>query len=94
MPEQNDAVEIAVKANGKCIGATVRKPGETLVEVDAYISGLPTGTEIIFETWNRNKSEVLSNKDYRVISHENRPIDERGIIVGEEREYYEVIFIK
>jgi len=94
IPEQNDAVEIAVKANGKCIGATVRKPGETLVEVDAYISGLPTGTEIIFETWNRNKSEVLSNKDYRVISHENRPIDERGIIVGEEREYYEVIFIK
>lgn len=88
----SDIVEIGVLVDGECIGATVRQPGDTLVEVDGYFEGLPAGAIVEFETWNMQKSTPIEKDGYVVYNQLTRKKEKRNIYIGEKHEYYDVSF--
>jgi hypothetical protein len=88
----SDIAEIAVKVNGECMGATVRQPGDTLVEVDGYLGELPLGAVVEFETWNGLKSTPVEKDGYVVYDPSMQKKEKRNIYVGEKQDYYMVSF--
>lgn len=84
----SDIQEIAVTVDGECMGATVREPGDTLVEVDGYLGALPGGEEVEFETWNGTKSTPVKGNGYVVYNPSTRQKEKRTIYVGEQQDYY------
>jgi len=86
----SDIAEIAVKVYGECMGATVRLPGDILVEVDGYIEGLPAGAIVEFETWNGQKSTPVEKDGYVVYNPLTGKKEKRRIYIGEKKDYYEV----
>lgn len=86
----SDIEEIAVLADGECIGATVRQPGDSLVEVDGYLGELPVGAEVEFETWNGYKSSPVERNGYVVYNPFTHKKEKRNIYVGENQDYYMV----
>ena len=88
----SDIYEIAVMADGECKGAAVRQPGDTLVEVNAYLQGTPPGTPIEFETWTGYKSTKIGSEDYAVMNHGTGKFEKRLIYKGESAKYHIVSF--
>jgi hypothetical protein len=88
----SDMAEIAVMVNGVCMGATVREPGDTLVEVDGYLGELPVGAVVEFETWNGLKSTQVERNGYVVYDPSKQKKEKRNIYVGERQDYYMVSF--
>ncbi len=86
----SDIEEIAVMVDGECMGATVRQPGDTLVEVDGYFGELPAGSTVEFETWNGYKSCPVEKGQYIVYNPLNGRKEKRNIYTGEKRDYYMV----
>ncbi|HPE54776.1 MAG TPA: T9SS type A sorting domain-containing protein [Bacteroidales bacterium] len=85
-----DIAEIAVLANGEVRGAAVRQTGDTLVEVNAYLEGVPTGTVLEFETWNGYKSKAAERGTYVVIDHYRKVREKRNLYTGEKATFYHV----
>jgi len=61
--QTSDVQEIAIKANGEVKGAAVREQGDTIVQVSAYLEGVPSNTPLEFETYNGYKSESITKGD-------------------------------
>jgi len=90
--DPDELYEIAVKADGECIGATVCMPGDTLVELNAYLQGIPQGTPLEFETWTGYKSDKIGTGDYAVMNPSNGYFEKRPIYKGESSPFYVVSF--
>lgn len=88
----SDVEEIAVIVEGACMGATVRQPGDTLVEVDGYLGELPAGATVEFETWNGYKSTPVARNGYVVFDPSTQKKEKRNIYVGEKQDFYMVSF--
>ncbi|MCD4729318.1 MAG: T9SS type A sorting domain-containing protein, partial [Bacteroidales bacterium] len=88
----SDIIEIAVKVDGETKGATVRQPGDTLVEVDGYILDIPAGAVVEFETWNGYKSTPVNKDEYIVYNPFTKSKEKRKIYTGERQPYYKISF--
>ena len=86
--ENSDIDEIAVLANGEVVGAAVRLPGDTLVEVNAYLEDVPSGTPLEFETWSDYKSAPIDKGSYSVKNRFNGLYEKRSIYKGERAKYH------
>jgi hypothetical protein len=90
MDSLSDIEEIAVLADGEVKGGAVRETGDTLVEVNGYLQGVPPGAVIEFETWNGYKSAPVEKGNYVVIDHSKKLREKRNIYAGEKARYYHV----
>lgn len=86
--------EIAVIADGECVGAVACIPGDTLVELNAYLQGIPQGTPLEFGTWTSYKSDKIGADDYAVMNASNGHFEKRQIFKGESAPFYMVSFKK
>jgi hypothetical protein len=84
----SDIQEIAVLAGNEVVGAGVRLPGDTLVEVNAYLEGVPAGTPLEFETWSGYKSQPVLAGDYAVQNRNTGNYEKRVIYKGERAKYH------
>lgn len=84
----SDIQEIAVLAGNEVVGAAVRLAGDTLVEVNAYLEGVPTGTPLEFETWSGYKSQSIPTGDYAVQNRNTGNYEKRVIYKGERVKYH------
>lgn len=87
-----DTKEMAVVVEGECLGATVCNPGDTLIEIDAYINNLPQGSVVEFETWDGYKSSYVQSGQYIVYNPLSNIKEKRKIFIGEAQDYYLVSF--
>lgn len=83
-------MEIAVLADGVVKGASIREPGDTIVEVKGYLEGVAPDALIEFETWEGTKSEPVEKSYYLVIDHSRNVREKRNIYAGEKAYYYHV----
>jgi hypothetical protein len=88
----SDIEEIAIMVDGECMGATVRQPGDTLVEVDGYLGELPIGATVEFESWNGLKSVPVEKNGYVVYDPLMQKKEKRNIYVGEKQDFYMISF--
>lgn len=88
----DELYEIAVTADGECVGAAVCMPGDTLVELNTYLQGIPQGTPLEFETWTGYKSDKIGTDDYSVMNQSNGYFEKRRIYTGESSPFYMVSF--
>ena len=86
----SDIQEIAVLANGEVRGAAVREPGDTLVQVSAYLQGVPEGTPLSFETWSGFKSAPAGSGSYAVFNPVDKKYENRTLYKGENAPYHAV----
>jgi hypothetical protein len=84
------AQEIAVLADGVVMGAGVREPGDTLIEVRGYLEGVSAGAVIEFQTWDGYKSRPVKRGGYAVYDHSRNTLQKRNIYAGENKMYYHV----
>ena len=84
----SDIQEIAVLAGDEVVGAGVRLAGDTLVEVNAYLEGVPAGTPLEFETWSGYKSQPVQPGDYTVQNRNTRNYEKRVVYKGERAKYH------
>nr|NQU92687.1 T9SS type A sorting domain-containing protein [Bacteroidota bacterium] len=89
----SDIQEIAVLAGNEVVGAAVRLPGDTLMEVNAYLEEVPAGTPLELETWTGLKSQPVQVGDYAV-KNQNTGMYENRIIYKGERAKYHVVSLK
>jgi hypothetical protein len=82
--------EIAVLADGVVMGAGVREPGDTLIEVRGYLEGVSAGAVIEFQTWDGYKSRPVKKGGYAVYDHTRNTLQKRNIYAGENKMYYHV----
>jgi len=82
--------EIAVLANGEVRGAAVREPGDTLVQVSAYLQGVPEGTPLSFESWSGFKSAPADPGSYAVFDPVDKKYVSRTLYKGENAPYHAV----
>jgi hypothetical protein len=86
--QASDIQEIAVLAGNEVVGAGVRLAGDTLVEVNAYLEGVPPGTPLEFETWSGYKSQPIPTGDYAVQNRNTGNYEKRVIYKGERAKYH------
>ncbi len=79
----SEVQEIAITANGEVKGAAVRESGDTIVEVNAYLNGVPAGTPLEFELLNGYKSAPTDSKDYLVFNRKTKKMEKRILYTGE-----------
>ena len=84
----SDIEEIAILANGEVVGASVRLPGDTLIEVNAYLDDVPPGTPLEFETWTGYKSAPMEKDSYSVRNPFSGVYEKRDIYKGESAKYH------
>lgn len=84
----SDIQEIAVLAGNEVVGAAVRLAGDTLIEVNAYLEGVPPGTPLEFETWSGYKSQSIPTGDYAVQNRNTGNYEKRVIYKGERAKYH------
>jgi hypothetical protein len=84
--------EVAVMAMDECLGASVISDGDTLIEVNGYLSGLPSGTPLTFEIWDGYKSSATEKMKYLVRTPGSSNPIKRTIYTGEGIPYYKVSF--
>ena len=84
----SDIQEVAVLAGNEVVGAGVRLPGDTLVEVNAYLEEVPAGTPLEFETWSGYKSQPIPTGDYAVQNPNTGNYEKRIIYKGERSKYH------
>ena len=90
MDAESDIQEIAVLANGMVMGAAVREPGDTLIQVSAYLGGVPEGTPLSFETWSGYKSAPVAPGSYAVFDPVDNKYISRTLYKGENAPYHAV----
>lgn len=84
--------EIGLTVNDSCVGAAVVEPGDTIVEVNAYLTGTQSGLPIEVETWSGFKSAKLSPDRYSVVDPATRKRATRKVYTGEHKAYYILSF--
>jgi hypothetical protein len=84
---ESDIEEIAILADNEVKGAVVRLPGDTLVQINAYIMDVPPGTPLEFETWSGLKSQRTGKGGYSVLNHQTRRYEHRTIYSGENKSF-------
>ena len=84
--------EIALTVNDSCVGAAVVEPGDSIVEVNAYLTGTPSGVPVEVETWSGYKSAKLCSESYSVVDLPTKKRISRKIYTGEHRPYYVLSF--
>jgi len=84
--------EIAVTVDGDVKGAAVREAGDTIVEVNAYLGGLPPDATLSFETWDGYKSAPIEKNGYIVYNQTSKKREKRVIYAGEPASYQLVSF--
>lgn len=84
----SDIAEIAILVDGVCMGANVRIPDDTLVEVNGYFEELQVGAVVEFETWNGFKSKTVKKDGYVVQNNKTGIKEKRNIYIGEKQDYY------
>jgi hypothetical protein len=72
------------------MGAGVREPGDTLIEVRGYLEGVSAGAVIEFQTWDGYKSRPVKRGGYAVYDHSRNTLQKRNIYTGENKMYYHV----
>ena len=85
--ESSDAQEVAVIADGEVKGAAVRFPGDTIVHICSYLEGVPSDTQLEFETYNGYKSAPVDEKDYIVYNRFSKKKEKRKIYAGESTDF-------
>lgn len=80
---ESDYQEIAVLAGGQVKGASVRLPGDTIVQINAYIQNVPPGTPLEIETWSGLKSNHASLRDYWVLNQQKGIFENRKVYADE-----------
>lgn len=83
----SDIQEIAILADNEVKGAVVRLPGDTLVQLNAYIMDVAPGTPLEFETWSGYKSQRTGKGAYSVLNHQTRRYEQRPIYSGENKPF-------
>lgn len=86
--DESDIGEIAILVDGICMGANVRMPEDTLVEVNGYFDELPVGAVVEFETWNGLKSKPIKKDGYIVRNNKTGKKEKRNVYIGEKQDYY------
>jgi hypothetical protein len=90
MDAGSDIQEIAVLANGEVRGAAVRENNDTLVQVSAYLDGVPAGTPLSFETWSGYKSAPAAPGSYAIHNQHTGVWEARALYKGENAAYQRV----
>lgn len=89
----DDFLEIAVLANGEVRGASVVFENDSLVQICAYLQGVPPGTPLEFETWSGTKSSRVDAGNY-LVRNRNTGIFERRIAYAGENAPFHFISLK
>ena len=84
--------EIGLTVNDSCVGAAAIEPGDSIVEVNAYLAGFPSGVPIEVETWSGYKSAKLSPVKYSLVDPFTRKRICRKVYTGEQKAYYILSF--
>ena len=84
--------EIGLKVNDSCVGAAVVEPGDSIVEVNAYLAGFPSGVPIGVETWSGYKSARIGTGKYSVVDPSTRKRVSRKVFTGEQKAFYIISF--
>ena len=84
---ESDIEEIAILAGDEVKGAVVRLPGDTLVQINAYVMDMPPGTPLEFETWSGLKSQRTGKSGYAVLNQQTRRYEQRTIYSGENKSF-------
>jgi hypothetical protein len=92
MNSTNDVKEIGLTVNDSCVGAAVVEPGDSIVEVNAYLTGTQSGLPIEVENWSGFKSAKLSPDKYSVVDPATRKRISRKVYTGEHKAYYILSF--
>ncbi len=92
MDSTEGIMEIGLMANDSCVGATVVEPGDSIVEVNAYLTGIPSGVPIEVEAWSGYKSATIGSENYSVVDLSSKKRISRKIYTGENRPYYVISF--
>jgi len=87
-----DVNEIGLIVNDSCVGAGKVEPGDSIVEVNAYLTGTQSGLPIEVETWSGFKSAKLSPDRYSVVDPATRKRISRKVYTGEHKAYYILSF--
>ena len=87
-----DVREIGLIVNDSCVGAAVVEPGDSIVEVNAYLTGTQSGQPIELETWSGFKSAKLNTDKYSVVDPATRKRISRKVYTGEHKAYYILSF--
>jgi len=90
----DNPTELATFVNDSCVGACIVLPDDTLVGIQAYIVGQP-GDSITFEAWYNTKSTARQKINaYSVYNPDKKQYEQKSIIIGENRDFYQVSFRK
>lgn len=82
--------EIGVFVNDTCVGACTVLPGDTVVGIQAYMDG-QSGDSLTFETYANTKSTAGERiRTYYVFNTEKKQYEQRGIQLGERKDFYQV----
>jgi len=92
MDSIDDIREIGLIVNDSCVGAAIVEPGDSIVEVNAYLTGTQSGLPIEVETWSGFKFAKLSPDKYSVVDPATRKRISRKVYTGEHRAYYILSF--
>jgi hypothetical protein len=84
--------EIGLMVNDSCVGAAVVEPGDSIVEVNAYLIGMPSGVPVEVETFSGFKSARLGSENYSVVDLPTKKRVSRQVYTGEHRPYYVISF--
>ncbi len=84
--------EIGLTVNDSCVGAAVVEPGDSIVEVNAYLAGAPSGVPIEVETWDGYKSAGIGSENYSVVNPYTKKRISRKVYTGEGQPYYIISF--
>jgi hypothetical protein len=84
--------EIGLMVNDSCVGAAVVEPGDSIVEVNAYLTGMPSGVPVEVETFSGYKSARLGSDSYSVVDLPTKKRISRQVYTGEHRPYYVISF--
>ncbi|OYT14153.1 MAG: hypothetical protein B6I19_01355 [Bacteroidetes bacterium 4572_114] len=92
MDSTEDIIEIGLMADESCVGAAVVEPGDSIVEVNAYLAGIPSGVPIEVETWGGYKSATIGSENYSVVNPYTKKRISRKVYTGEGQPYYIISF--
>jgi len=87
-------LEVGVFYDTICYGAERVLPGDTMVQINAYIDTTGQGEDLEFEFYYGTKSAPVGKHDYLVLNQVTGRKEPRKITTGEHRDWYLVSFKK
>lgn len=84
--------EMGLTVNDSCVGAAVVEAGDSIVEVNAYLTGFPSGVPIDVEIWSGYKSAKIGSGKYSVVDPSTRKRVSRKVYTGEQKAFYIISF--